>query len=43
MTRDMRFMLGDLQACHDYTEVSMWPHKLRRIADYYKLSTEVLK
>lgn len=43
VTRDMRFMLEDLQACHDYSEVSMWPQALRRIANHFKLSTEVLK
>ncbi len=43
VTHDMKFMLEDLQACHDYSEVSMWPQALRRIAGHYKLSTEVLK
>ena len=43
VTQDMKFMLEDLQTCHDYNEVSVWPQALRRIADHYKLSTEVLK
>lgn len=43
VTQDMKFMLEDLQACHDYSEVSMWPQALQRIAGHFKLSTEVLK
>lgn len=43
VTENMKFMLEDLQACHDYNEVSMWPQALRRIAGHYKLNTEVLK
>lgn len=43
VTENMKFMLEDLQACHDYNEVSTWPQVLRRIAGHYKLNTEVLK
>ena len=43
VTQDMQLMLEDLQSCHDSTPPTRWPQALRRIADHYKLNTEVLK